>query len=553
MKFSSARILVVDDHEPGRYAKSRVLRGRGYEVVEAESGHAALEQVMTHAPDLVLLDVRLPDIDGITVCRRIKAALPQITVLQTSSARVDAGDRTVALESGADSYLVEPIEPAELIAVVRSLLRLRAAEQEVRRLNEDLEGRVAQRAAELAQVNHQLSLERDERRKAEDVLWHLQKLEAVGQLTGGIAHDFNNLLTVITGNIELVQEAIEGSRNVPKERLIRLLETALSAANQGAQVTQQLLAFARRSILNVEVVDLNAIIRSSSDLLHRALGEAIALEFYPAEGLWPCVIDPVQFEAALLNLAVNARDAMPGGGALRIESQNILIRPGDREVSGAAGIAPGRYVGVTVTDTGRGMEPEVLARVFEPFFTTKDVGQGSGLGLSQVYGFMKQSDGHVTVESSPGAGTVFRLYFPDSASLPRALGKADRLQAVGSGGGENILIVEDNEEVRAVVVDMVEDLGYRAIIAGDAKEALRLLRSDPSIDLLFTDIVMPNGMDGLALAGAARDLNVNIKVVLTSGYPKRTGAAQDVSNFALIQKPFRRSDLARVLRSALDG
>lgn len=548
MSPSPARILVVDDYEAGRYAKSRVLRGQGYQVIEAETGHAALDQVLAQLPDLVLLDVRLPDMDGTTVCRRIKAALPQITVLQTSSARVGSRDRTAALEIGADAYLVEPIEADELIAVVGSLLRLRAAEQEVRRLNENLELRVAQRAAELVEANQQLDIERSERRKAEEVLWHMQKLEAVGQLTGGIAHDFNNLLTVITGNLELVQEALDGSRQLPKKRLTELLGTALSAASQGARVTQQLLAFARRSLLRVEVVDLTTIIESAADLMRRALGEAVTLELGASEDLWPCVIDPVQLETALLNLALNARDAMPEGGTLRIKAKNILIEEGS-----SAGIAPGRFVEISVADTGVGMEPAVLARIFEPFFTTKDVGQGSGLGLSQLYGFIRQSDGHVTVESKPGAGTTFRLYLPYSANLPRSAGPLSPQQAFRECGSETILIVEDNDEVRAVVVEMINDLGYRAIIARDGHEALKLLHEDAEIDLLFTDIVMPNGMDGIALADAARSLKKDVKVVLTSGYTDRTGSAAGFTAFPLLRKPYRRNDLARVLRDTLDG
>jgi signal transduction histidine kinase len=546
----AARILVVDDHEAGRYAKSRVLRTAGYDVIEVGTGHAALEQVTARPPDLVVLDVRLPDIDGFTVCRRIKATLPQVTVLETSSARVDASDRAAALDLGADSYLVEPIEPDELVAVVRALLRMRAAELEVRHLNEDLEARAAARALELAEANRQLDAERLERRRAEEVLWHMQKLEAVGQLTGGVAHDFNNLLTVITGNLELVQGALTGSRRLPKERVAKLLTAALSAAEHGAKTTQQMLAFARRTLLRVEVVHLDALIVRSMDLLRRALGEAITLEFVAGTDLWPCVTDPVQFEAAMLNLAVNARDAMPVGGHLRIEARNITVGPDSVDIP--AELAPGPFVNITVADTGVGMDAAVLSRIFEPFFTTKEPGRGSGLGLSQLYGFVKQSDGHVTVESVQGAGTTFQLYFPYSTAIPQGAPVSNSGHVVSSQG-ERILIVEDNEDVREVVVALIKDLGYNVVVACDGHEALKLLRSDGAIDLLFTDVVMPNGMNGIALASAATAVNKELKVILTSGYPARTSSGPVPINFPLISKPYRREELALVLRETLRG
>lgn len=547
----AARILVVDDHEAGRYVKSRLLRAAGYCVVEADTGHTALEQVTVHPPDLVLLDVGLPDIDGFTVCRQIKTAIPQVTVLQTSSGRVDATDRAAALDLGADSYLADPIDPHELLATVRALLRMRAAEQEVRRLNENLEERAAVRALELAEANRQLEAERHERRRAEDILWHAQKLEAVGQLSGGVAHDFNNLLTVVIGNLELAHEAFAGSRKLPKEQVANLLLAALSAAEHGAKITQQMLAFARRTLLRVEVAHLDALIDRSMDLLQRALGEAITFECIPAAPLWPCVLDPIQFEAAMLNLAVNARDAMPDGGSLRIELKNISV--GAHRADMPADMMPGRYVSVAVSDTGIGMETAILDRVFEPFFTTKEPGRGVGLGLSQVYGFVKQSDGYITVESVQGTGTTFRLYFPYASAVPEVASVSDPAGIAGSEDRERILIVEDNEQVRDVVVELIEDLGYDVVVAGDGHEALKVLRADDAIKLVFTDIVMPNGMSGVALAKAVAALNKRVKVVLTSGYPHRAGSHSIPIDLPLVTKPYRRELLARVLRETLDG
>jgi signal transduction histidine kinase len=408
---AETKILVVDDDDAGRYVKTRILKSKGYAVSETALGMVAIEQAATTQPDLILLDVVLPDIGGIEVCRRIKAEFPGIMVLQTSAAFTRPQDRTSALEGGADSFLVEPIEPDELLAAVNALLRVRRAERELRRVNETLEAQVAERTRELAMANVQLEQEVAERRKAELALWHSQKLEAVGQLTGGVAHDFNNLLTVISGNLELVREALTNGRGNTPERLLRLIKSAQSASDRGALVTQQLLAFARRSMLRSETVDLAVLISAFAGFMERALGEAVKLEMRFEPELWRCDIDPVQFEAAILNLAVNARDAMSGVGQLTVEAGNATV---EALQDPAQELTPGAYVCVRVTDSGAGMPPEVAARAFEPFFTTKDVGKGSGLGLSQVYGFVKQSGGHVVIDSKPGSGTTVSLYLPRS-------------------------------------------------------------------------------------------------------------------------------------------
>jgi signal transduction histidine kinase len=412
MNEEETRILVVDDDEAGRYVKTRVLKSKGYAVSETALGHVAIEQAAAERPDLVLLDVMLPDISGIEVCRHIKTEFPGVMVLQTSAAFTRPQDRTTALEGGADSFLVEPIDPDELLAAVNALLRVRRAERELRRLNETLETQVAERTRELAEANAHLEQEVAERRKAEHALWHAQKLESVGQLTGGIAHDFNNLLTVISGNLELVREALAGGRAAPADRLLRWIKSAQTAADRGALVTRQLLAFARRSVLRAETVDLAVLISAFAGFLQRALGEGVKLEMRFDPVLWRCRIDPVQFEAAILNLALNSRDAMSGAGRVAIEAANTTI---DAEpLVAATELAAGAYVCVRITDSGSGMEPEVAARAVEPFFTTKDIGKGSGLGLSQVYGFVKQSGGHVVIASKPGAGTTVSLYLPRS-------------------------------------------------------------------------------------------------------------------------------------------
>lgn len=544
-----ASILVVDDDDGGRYVKAHTLAREGYRVIEAALAQTAMEAVARETPDLVLLDVRLPDGNGVEICRRVKAAFPQITVLQTSSAQISAQDRAQALEAGADSYLVEPIEPDELVAVVRALLRMRQAEQSLRHLNENLEARVVERTGELAESQRLLRSEQAGRREAESVLWHAQKLEAVGRLTGGIAHDFNNLLTVILGNLELLQGALTGERERSRSGQLQLISSALRAADHGAQMTQQLLAFARRGVLQSKTVDLNVVIGGMVDFLARTLGDSITFEFSQRRGLWLCEIDPVQFEAAILNLAINARDAMPEGGNLRIELSNVDTQKDGRD----SNISPSCYTCIAVIDSGAGMSQEVIERAFEPFFTTKNVGEGSGLGLSQVYGFVNQSGGDVRITSTPGRGTTVALYLPrsetstadETADVP-----ADRLE---SQGAETILIVEDDDLVRDVAVEIIADLGYKVLAASNGVEALTLLRSPEQIDLLFSDVLMPGGISGVALATEARQIRGGLKVLLTSGYPARDGARPlGPSQFPMIQKPYQRDKLALVLRTVLD-
>jgi signal transduction histidine kinase len=543
------RILIVDDDEAARYVKSRLLRRQGYAVSEASLGRDALALAAAEEPHLTLLDVKLPDLSGIEVCREIKSRFPHIIVLQTSAAFTGVADRTRALDGGADSYLVEPIEPDELIATVNALLRLRNAEQEARRLNRNLEQLVAERTRELADANRRLADEIADRRQAEAALWHTQKLDLVGQLTGGIAHDFNNLLMVISGNLELVLEAFDSSANLSRAeraRLRQLLDSAEAATEHAAKITQQLLAFAQRSTFTTETVRITDLLAVSEGFLRRAAGEAIEVAFVCASDLWHCRVDPVQLEAAILNLVVNARDAMAQGGKLHVESANVSVAAASREVE--RGVLARDYVRIVASDTGQGMTPEVVDRVFEPFFTTKEVGKGSGLGLSQVYGFVKQSNGHILIDSTPGEGTIVTLYLPRTASAegPAA---ADARPDAAPGGNETVLIVDDNTEVREVMAVIVGSLGYEVLTAGDAAGALELIRSHRNIDLLVSDIVMSGGVNGFELAERARALRPGLPVLLMSGYP--AGSVENC-NFPILHKPYRREQLALHIRAALE-
>ncbi|MCW5771110.1 MAG: response regulator [Rhodospirillaceae bacterium] len=385
-----------------------------------------------------------------------------------------------------------------------------------------------------------------DRRTFEERLLQAQKMEAIGQLTGGIAHDFNNLLTVLMGGAELLAERLEN--NPP---LKRQAETMVGAAQRGATLTARLLAFARRQPLAPSALDVNRLLADMDGLMRRAIGEHIEIELVRGAGLWPAQADRAQLETAILNLAVNARDAMPGGGRLTIETANAHI---DRSYAeGHADLAPGQYVMIAVTDTGMGMPPDIVARAFEPFFTTKDVGKGTGLGLSMVYGFAKQSGGHAKIYSEPGKGTTVRLY------LPRAAGEAmpEQRPTVSSvpGGSERILVVEDDPDVRAHAEQQLCALGYAVSSAESGPAALRLLQRGDEFDLLFSDIVMPGGMNGRELAEAARKLRPQLKILFASGYAENAVIRNgDLAHgVAMLQKPYRREDLAARVRAALDA
>jgi PAS domain S-box-containing protein len=521
-------VLNVDDDAANRYVKTRSLQMGDMEVIEAENGTTALALIIERQPLLVLLDVHLPDVDGLEVCRRIKAVSPDTIVIQISATAITAADKVIGLESGADCYLTTPVEPIELIAVARAMLRLRHAETQAQEaseryrmivesavdyaiftcgldgritswnsgaqailgyspediigapcarifmaedviadvpdaemraahqgisvraerwhrrrdgtrfwssgrmvalrdhrgetagylkilydrsvekeakdaleaLNAELEHRVAERTRDLEEANERLRAEMIERERASEQIRQLQKMEALGQLTGGIAHDFNNLLTAILGGLEVTRRRIEDPRS------LKLIDSSISAAQRGAKLIAQLMAFARKQNLQVEYLPLNKLVGDMQELLERSVGSAVALSFDLAPDAWPVMADANQVQTALLNLAINARDAMPGGGTLRIASCNLCVTAEEADLS------VGEYAALSVQDTGTGMTEEVQARLFEPFFTTKDVGKGTGLGLAQVYGFVRQSGGGVRVHSVVGEGTTITILLP---------------------------------------------------------------------------------------------------------------------------------------------
>lgn len=384
-----------------------------------------------------------------------------------------------------------------------------------------------------------------EKRKLQAQLQQSQRLESLGQLTGGIAHDFNNLLTVILGNAELLVESLEGS-----EDLEPIARTIGDAALRGAELTRRLLAFARRQPLEPEAVDVNRLIRDMESLLRRALGEQCEIQVTRGDVLWPAMIDAGQFESALMNLAINARDAMPGGGRLTIETANVRIDDEYRLTHPDASV--GEYVMVAISDTGTGISEDIIGKVFEPFFTTKKKGRGTGLGLSMVYGFIKQSAGHIGIYSEADEGTTVRLYLPRARSEIKARHESELPPDVG--GSEAILAVEDDAAVREYAVNVLEALGYSVQTASSGKRALELLQQGIECDLLFTDVVMPGGMSGRELADQAFALRPGLKVLFTSGYTENAIVHHGRldAGVHLLSKPYRRDELARRVRRVLD-
>ena len=389
------------------------------------------------------------------------------------------------------------------------------------------------------------SLDITRRLQAEAIVRQAQKMEAIGRLTGGIAHDFNNLVQVIGSNLELL------ARELPAEgAAMRWLRYAVAGADRGARLTAQLLAFARRQPLDPRVLNLGRVVRDLTDLLQRTLGEQIEVEAIVAGGLWNAAVDRSQVESAILNLAINARDAMPDGGKLTLEVANASLD--DAYAARHAEVTAGQYVMLAVSDTGTGMSPETATRVFEPFYTTKTEGRGTGLGLSQIYGFVKQSGGHIKIYSELGHGTTVKVYLPRSRSADEPASEGRVADVVG--GTETVLVVEDDAPVRHAVVELLTDLGYRVLKADNAASALAILDGGAAVDLLFTDVVMPGKIAVRELANRAKERLPDIAVLYTSGYTKNAiihDGRLDQS-VLLLSKPYRRDDLARRVRLALD-
>ncbi|HYE00889.1 MAG TPA: response regulator [Alphaproteobacteria bacterium] len=527
-----AGILIVDDDPRNRLALAEILSDLGEELVQAGSGEDALRQLLRRDFAVVLLDVNMPVLDGYetaALIRRRQRSRNLPIIFLTAYSKDDAQISRGYL-AGAVDYVFKPIDPVILRSKVAVFVELFKKTEEVKRKSE------AERQLQLENLRVET-----ERRKIEQQLFQAQKMEAVGQLTGGIAHDFNNMLTVVIGHLNLLKRAV---KNDPK--LVDRAQAALQGAMSCAELTRRLLAFSRQQPLQPKAVELGALLSTMADLLRRTLGESIAIDVKLAPNVARVFVDPAQLESALLNLALNARDAMPEGGRLRLMAENRIVRPHGRS---PFDVPPGAYVEISVSDTGTGMSEETLRRAFEPFYTTKPVGQGTGLGLSMIYGFAKQSGGDVRIESQAGEGTNVRLLLPKTDSAIEAPALPAEAPSPQPGAAERVILaVEDDAAVRGVAVTTLRELGYNVIEAPDAVSALEILREGRHVDVLFTDVAMPDG-SGVDLAREAQRLNPTMRVLYTSGYStdwQEAGMSGD-----LLPKPYHDAELADALRRIL--
>lgn len=527
----SERVLNAQDPAGGGPDRAVILRSAGFDVVEAASNAETLQLLEQKAPDVAVLDAGLAGREDFVAA--VKQRFPRILVLQISGPSPDG--RPGGPSASADGFLGQPLEAQELLAAVRALFRIHAADERLRILTDDLEERVGARTRELSEANEKLRTELAERARVENALIQAQKMEAVGYLTGGIAHDFNNLLTAIIGGLDLIR------RRVPDDKTKKLSENALQAAQRGARLTARLLAFSRSQTLLPKAVDAAEIILGMDDLLAQTLGPSISLDLRLNESAGPVMADPSQLELALLNLASNARDALsPAGGHVEIATRAWPVATAEPDLE------PGDYVAVEMTDAGAGMPAEVAARAFDPFFTTKGAGQGTGLGLSQVYGVARQLGGTARIESTPGHGTTVRIILRRSPLVPEPHLAAQETE----DGGETLLVVDDDDDVRGLIVAQLSDLGYRIVEASSGASALaEIERTEPKLALL--DFSMP-GMNGAELAGRLRALRPELPIVFTSGHADLDALGDALESAPLLRKPFRTHELASIVRATLE-
>jgi signal transduction histidine kinase len=478
--------------------------------------------------DRVTLRGMLLMIAGALISLLLALLVGQRFVRRPTEALLAAARRWASGDLTARAELTEPpgTEFGNLAAAFNDMAgTLGCRQRELQELNATLEARVQSRTQELTESGNRLQVEMAEREKSEATLRQAQKLQAVGQLAGGIAHDFNNLLTAIVGALELLRARVPAGQ----ESFVRLLDTALGAAERGGKLTGQLLAFARKQQLLPVPSDLNMTVIALSNLLGSTLGRSIRIQTDLVQDLWPAMVDPSQIEAAIINLAINARDAMPEGGVLTIATRNVPVRVG-------GSLSPGDYVAVRVTDTGIGMTPELIAHVFEPFFTTKEAGLGSGLGLSQVHGLAAQSGGDVRIESKPGEGATVTLLLPRAKSLPVAIRPDPGSTRQTTRRRARILVVDDDRDVRQMTGEMLTERGYSVELAADADEALAILRRDGGFDAVLVDYVMP-GTNGAALVKIVRTFRPGLRTLMMTGHVELQ-AGEEIGTENIIRKPF---------------
>jgi signal transduction histidine kinase/ActR/RegA family two-component response regulator len=488
-------------------------------------------------PDVVLMDIHIDgDIDGISTASQIPTDLYLPVVYLTAYSEEATLERARATQPY--GYLLKPFSEREMHAVLQMVLERRRADRALRESEYRLQEQVSERTKALMDAMQEIEGQTAKRLAAERSFHQAQKMEAIGQLTGGIAHDFNNMLTVVGGSLNMILNYAGDTA-----RVVRFAKTGIKGVERCASLIRQLLIFARRQILKPETINPNQLIMEFVPLVGHALGEDVELVTRLDPGAAPTYLDPAQLQAAVLNLVVNAREALSGPGRVDIETSNETI-----DTTTSDGFPAGQYVVVAVSDTGVGIPPENLTKVFEPFFTTKDMAKGSGLGLSQVYGFMQQSGGQVRIDSEMGVGTTVKLYLPRAADPSQAESEpVTRSEPVSpTRSGVTVLVVEDDDQVLELVIENIRMLGYRVLSARNAAAALAILRSEEPIDLMFSDVVMPGGMNGMQLATEAKQLRPSLKVLLTSGYPANAVAAQHgfADRSPILAKPYRSEDLA---------
>ena len=535
---SDLLIVNVDHAEAGRCAKHRTLRGAGYQVVDAVSGADALARIEALQPALVLLDVHLPDVHGVDICKTIKQRWPTTMVLQTSASYTDAADRALGIEGGADAYLVQPIDADVLVASVRALMRLHDAEHAARRLNEELESRIAERTRDLRQANVRLIEQMAQRERAEAALVQSQKMEAVGQLTGSIAHDFNNILASMMGWIHLAR------RKAADADISAMLDKALNAGERGKRLTVRLLAFARSDALVTGAVDVREVLLGMREWLGQTVGRGIVLEIELADGPLVAVTEANQLELALLNLVINARDAMPNGGRIAVD---VVPRRLEREDNG---LAAADYIVVSVRDTGTGMAPEVAAKAFDLFFTTKPVGRGTGLGLAQVANVARLSAGAARIKTQPNEGTTVTLWL--AAGDPAAVRQRDVRIAPANlaGSGERVLVVDDEADIRGTITALLRFNGYEVDNAANGHDALHEVERELP-DLVLLDQMLPD-MSGIDVARRLRAEHPVLPIVFVSGHAEPEMLRDAVPGVRLLRKPFQTEELYAEVRRNLD-
>jgi len=539
--------LIVDDLEENLVALEGLLRRDGLTFLRARSGEEALELLLRHEVALALLDVQMPGMDGFELAEFMRGneRTCHVPIIFLTAGSSDTRRRFRGYEAGAVDFIQKPIEADILRSKANIFFDLYQQRQEILRQSRaladaagQLEKQVRERTAELEQALERLRHETSERERAEASLRQSQKMEAVGQLTGGIAHDFNNMLTGIIGSLDLMRRRIASNR---LDELDRYMDTATMSAQRAASLTQRLLAFSRRQSLDPQPLEIDTLIRSMSQLIQHALPERIELTLVLAEELPTTLADANQLENAILNLALNARDAMHDGGKLIIET--ALADLDAAHVATRAGMPVGRFVVVSISDTGTGIAPEVIDKVFDPFFTTKPLGHGTGLGLSMVYGFAQQSGGAVRIHSQIGFGTSVKLYLPITDAVASDTGR--QTGVTPRGAGERVLVVEDDAAVRMLVCEVLEELRYDTIDLADPMAAVPLLESDMRIDLMISDVGMP-GMNGRELADVARGHRPELPVLFITGYAEHATLRTEFlgANMSMITKPFSLDDLA---------